>query len=107
MARAAAAVRAEELEKVVLAREVTVEAAAPFDLGAALDRLRSGYPHCYVFAVARGGRCFLGASPERLVGAAGGQVQVACLAGSTARGTTPAEDARLGAALLASAKNRH
>jgi isochorismate synthase len=42
-----------------------------------------------------------------LVRAAGGQVQVTCLAGSTARGATPEEDAQLGAALLASAKNRH
>jgi isochorismate synthase len=107
VAAAAADIRAGRLAKVVLAREVTVEGAAPFAPGAALRHLRRAYPNCYVFAVGRGGRYFLGASPERLVRAAGGQVQVACLAGSTARGVTPEEDAQLGTALLASAKNRH
>ncbi len=104
---AAADIRAGRLDKVVLAREVAVESDHPFTVGTTLRHLRAGYPACYVFAVARGDRCFLGASPERLVQATGGQVQVTCLAGSTARGTTPDDDARLGAELLASTKNRH
>jgi isochorismate synthase len=107
VAAAAADIRAGRLAKVVLAREVAVDGPAPFALGPALRHLRRAYPNCYVFAVGRGTRCFLGASPERLVRAAGGQIQVTCLAGSTARGATPEEDAQLGAALLASAKNRH
>jgi isochorismate synthase len=107
VAAAAADVRAGDLAKVVLAREVIVEGPQPFAAGPALRYLRGAYPNCYVFAVARGDRCFLGASPERLVRAAGGQVQVTCLAGSTARGATPDEDERLGTGLLASAKNRH
>jgi isochorismate synthase len=107
VAAAAAEVRAGALAKVVLARDVTVTGSQPFAVGGALRYLRGAYPNCYVFAVARGDRCFLGASPERLVRAVGGQVQVTCLAGSTARGTTPEEDAQLGDELLASAKNRH
>jgi isochorismate synthase len=95
-----------ELEKVVLARECRVHAAQPFDSVPVLERLRAAYPGCFVFAVARGERCFLGATPERLVRLRDGAVQAMCLAGSIARGATPADDRRLGEALLASAKDR-
>jgi isochorismate synthase len=94
------------LEKVVLARAVYARARVPFDPAAALERLRDAYPNAYIFAVARGPRCFLGATPERLVRLRDGAVDAACLAGSAPRGETPEEDARLGTALLASAKDR-
>lgn len=106
VAAAAEAVRQGALEKVVLAREVRVTAAEPFDVAGVLEHLRESYPTCYVFAVARGERVFLGATPERLVRLSGGEVRVTCLAGSTPRGATPEEDERLGAALLASEKDR-
>jgi isochorismate synthase len=106
VAGAAAAVRAGRLEKVVLAREVRARAGQPFDVPAALHRLREGYPSCHVFAVWRGQRAFLGASPERLVRLEGREVAAACLAGSIARGATPGEDRAQGARLLASAKDR-
>jgi len=106
VSEAAAAVRRGELEKVVLAREVRVEAEEPFDVEAALRRLRDAYPSCYVFAVARGEQVFLGATPERLVRLEGRTVRVASLAGSIRRGTTPEEDRELAAALLASTKDR-
>lgn len=104
---AVAELRAGAMEKVVLAREVRARAAAPFDPAAALDALCRDYPETFVFAVARGGRTFLGASPERLVALKGDTVRASALAGTTARGATPAEDEALGAALLASAKERH
>ena len=94
-------------EKVALARAVEARAAKPLDIGRALDRLRNSYPTAYVFAVARAGRCFMGATPERLVGLRGGIVAATGLAGTTARGTNPADDAQLGDDLLNSAKNRH
>jgi isochorismate synthase len=103
---AARACRTGVLEKVVLARAVRACARVPFDPAAALERLRDAYPNAYVFAVARGPRCFLGATPERLVRLRDGAVDAACLAGSARRGETPEEDARLGSALLASAKDR-
>jgi isochorismate synthase len=71
-----------------------------------LERLRADYPGCFVFGVGRGQRCFLGASPERLVRLREGTVWATCLAGSIARGTTTEEDEHLGTALLASAKDR-
>ena len=103
---AAAAVRAGWLEKVVLARELRARADRPFDVAAALRRLRAAYPSCHVFAVWRGARVFLGASPERLVRLEGREVEAACLAGSIARGASPAEDRAQGERLLASAKDR-
>jgi isochorismate synthase len=95
-----------ELGKVVLARQVQVEGQQPFDPAMVLDRLRADYADCFVFAVARGDRCFLGASPERLVRLRDGTVRATCLAGSIARGATPEQDQRLGAELMSSAKDR-
>jgi isochorismate synthase len=95
------------IEKVVLAREVRVRAARPLSRAAALARLRADYPSCFIFAIDRGADCFLGASPERLIQLQRGNILSTCLAGSIARGATPDEDARLGAELLASAKDRH
>jgi isochorismate synthase len=52
-----------ELEKVVLARRVDVEADSPFDAREVLARLRADQPHCYLYAVDG----MVGASPELLV----------------------------------------
>lgn len=94
------------LDKVVLARAVRAHALAPFDAAAALARLRAAYPSAFVFAVARGVHCFMGATPERLVRLRDRDIDVACLAGSAPRGETPEEDSYLGNALMASAKDR-
>lgn len=86
------------LRKVVLARELLVEADLPFDRSAVLARLRGTYPGCFLFHVDG----FLGASPELLVGRAGDVVRAQPMAGTAPRGGDPTADARLGAALLAS-----
>ncbi len=99
-------IRRGDLEKAVLARAVAARRDTPFDVAAALDRLASDYPSCFVFALARGDATFLGATPERLVRLRDGIVTTMCLAGSVARGATEAEDRRLGDALLASPKDR-
>jgi salicylate biosynthesis isochorismate synthase len=106
VAEAAETVRRGDLEKVVLARRVVIRADEPLDVPAALQQLRAGYPSCYVFAVARGDRVFLGATPERLVHLRDGEVRATCLAGSRRRGTTTEEDRQLGTALLTSEKDR-
>ncbi len=95
------------LEKVVLARAVHLEASEPFDTADALERLSSNTPNCFVFAVARGERCFLGATPERLAKVHEGKISAMGLAGSARRGVTPAEDSEVGERLLKSAKDRH
>jgi isochorismate synthase len=93
-------------EKVVLAREVRAIAQNDFEAGAILNRLRRNFPDATVFAVAREGRAFVGATPERLVRLQGGEVRTAALAGTIARGATPEEDKQLGQELLRSAKNQ-
>lgn len=103
--RVAGNIRAGQLEKAVLARSVRVELPAGFSTRAALLQLRQNYPECYIFGIARGDSCFVGATPERVVHQEQGRVKVACLAGSTGRGATEVEDRSLGDALLADSKN--
>ncbi|MDQ7841496.1 MAG: isochorismate synthase [bacterium] len=105
VAASAQAVRDGILRKVVLARSVRVRG-GPFDPIAALRMLSDGYPGCTLFAVARGARCFLGATPERLVRVRGGEVSAMALAGTAPRGRDDGEDRRLGELLLASSKDR-
>ncbi|MGH2404755.1 MAG: isochorismate synthase [bacterium] len=103
--RAAQAVRDGQLRKIVLARAINVTGlrARP---ATALRRLSADYPNCAIFAVARGDRCFLGATPERLVRIRDSRVNTAAVAGSAPRGGTPDEDERLGEALLKNPKDR-
>ena len=102
----AAAVRGGALEKVVLARAVAWHPHDAPDSITALRRLEGRHPECSIFAVARGRRVFLGASPERLVRVDGRTVRATSLAGSIARGSGREEDARRAAELLSSAKDR-
>ena len=99
-------VRSEDgLSKVVLARESRVRGRRAFNPVSLLRRLSADYPECFTFAVARGEKCFLGASPERLVRLRDRQFSTTSLAGSIARGSTPSEDQHLGRTLLASDKD--
>jgi isochorismate synthase len=101
----ASAVRAGSLRKAVLARGIRVRARR-LDPAAALRTLRADYPACTLFAFARAGRWFLGATPERLVRVRHGEAAVAAVAGTAPRGQTEEEDRRRGAMLLASPKDR-
>ncbi len=101
-------IRQGKFEKVVLARSVQVtltEAAFSFSVETVLSRLRASYPSTYIFALQRGERFFVGATPERLVQAQNGQIHTMALAGSAPRGTTVEEDERIGVDLLRSEKN--
>jgi isochorismate synthase len=95
-------IRAGELRKVVLARELLVHADRPLDAGGVLRRLAAAFPGC-TLAAADG---FVCASPETLVARHGDVVRSHPLAGTAPRGGDPAADARLAAGLLASAKDR-
>jgi isochorismate synthase len=95
-----------DLRKVVLARAARVGTRAAWAPAPILGALRAAYPACVTFAVAQGQRCFLGASPERLVRLQSGTVRTMALAGSISRGGAPEEDERLGQALLQSPKDR-
>jgi isochorismate synthase len=107
VARAAADVRAGRLDKVVLARTERVLVAGEIDVAATLLRMRAANPSASLFAVARNGSVFLGASPETLIRLRDGAFETTPLAGSIARGSTPDEDSLLARRLLRSAKDRH
>ncbi len=106
VARLAGAVGRGRLDKVVLARRVDVRADEAFDLEQVLRRLAASAPESTVFGVSHGLRTFLGATPERLVATEGGVFRTVAMAGSAARGQDAAADDRLGAALMASEKER-
>jgi menaquinone-specific isochorismate synthase len=102
IADAVSAIRAGELDKVVLAREVLVEANRELVPADVLRRLRALYPSCMVFAT--GG--FVGASPELLVSRIGREVTSHPLAGTIPHSGDPVADGQAAAALLASTKER-
>ena len=102
-----AAIAEGAVNKIVLARALDMRAQGPLHPLHLLNGLREKFPDCYSFSVANGrGHSFIGASPERLVRVSKGVLETEALAGSTRRGQSASEDAALGAALLASEKDR-
>src|SRR5581483_6746227 len=75
-----AAIDAGTVEKVVLAREVVVEADEDFPVAAVLARLHAQQPGCYVYAAGD----LVGASPELLVRRAGAVAESRPMAGTVA-----------------------
>jgi isochorismate synthase len=101
VATAVARIGAGELAKVVLARDLLVTADAPLDARSLLARLAARFPDCWTFAVDG----LLGATPELLLRRTGRQLSSRVLAGTAPRGAG-ADDERLAAGLLTSAKDR-
>jgi isochorismate synthase len=106
VARAVERIRAGELEKVVLAREVRAHAAHPHDPAAIVGALRDAFPACFCWCVGTPELAFLGASPELLVRRDGARAQTVALAGTARRSADPAVDDHLGEQLLRSVKDR-
>lgn len=100
--RAVRRIREGALDKVVLARDRVVWAPEALDPRVLAARLHRRFPQCYVFSIDG----LVGATPELLVRRFGDLVTSLVLAGTAARGASPAQDQRLGAALLASPKDR-
>lgn len=88
-------------KKVVLARDLTTGTPQDFDIRPVLAKLAEKYPSCWVYSVDG----TFGASPELLVRVAHGQVSARVLAGTAGRGTDPAVDQAIAAALAGSSKN--
>jgi isochorismate synthase len=106
VARAVERIRAGELDKVVLAREVQVHAGQRHHAAAVLGVLREAFPSCFTFGVGRGERAFVAASPELLVRREGMRAGTLALAGSTRRSADPSVDDHLGEQLMRSEKDR-
>ena len=95
-------IRAGELTKVVLAREIEVVADVEFDPATLWNRLREMNPGALCFCVDK----FVGASPELLVSRMGSTVRAQPMAGTTRRTGHAELDQRRAGELLGSQKNR-
>ncbi|MBS1887746.1 MAG: isochorismate synthase [Actinobacteria bacterium] len=95
-----------EMEKVVLAREVIVSAAAAHDPASIFGGMREQFPACFCFCAGTPEAAFVGASPELLVRRSGAGVSTVALAGSTRRSSDPAVDDHLGERLMRNEKDR-
>ncbi|MCP2343073.1 isochorismate synthase [Actinomadura rupiterrae] len=102
VATATGRIRAGHLRKAVLARDLIAHASRPIDARVLLERLSARYPTCYTFAVAG----LVGATPELLIRRSGDTVDSLVLAGTTARGTGPADDDARARELFRSGKDR-
>jgi isochorismate synthase len=106
VAAATARIGAGEMSKVVLAREVVVNAGAAHDPAALFGAMREQFQACFCFCCGTSEAAFIGASPELLVRRSGASVSTVALAGSTRRSSDPAVDDHLGEQLLRSDKDR-
>lgn len=91
----------DQLDKVVLAREVVAEFERPLDVRRPLRRLADGYPACWTFHVDG----FFGSTPEMLVRLERGLVTSRVLAGTIRRTGDDAQDAALAGSLTRSSKD--
>ncbi len=98
---AVAHIRAHDLGKVVLARDLVGHLPLESDLRRALVELALGYPDCWTFAVDG----LVGSSPETLVRVDHGTVSARVLAGTISRGPDGASDHQAAIALAASHKD--
>lgn len=103
--KATDSIKAGKLDKVVLARDVSLTFNDSIQAEQVLHTLMNEQKSSYIFAVENGDSCFLGATPERLVKLDGQKVLSTCLAGSIKRGQTDEEDILLGETLLNDQKN--
>lgn len=107
VARALDAIRSGRVRKLVLSRDLVLEAPAPLDPWSIVDRIDRQGPYGILFAVRFDReRAFLSATPERLFAQRGREVRCDCLAGTALRGRTPEEERLTAARLLASEKDR-
>jgi len=95
-------IRAEKFQKVVIARDIEVEAQNPIDVHSVLQRLRASFGSSYRYSVGN----MIGASPELLVHVEGRTIRSHPLAGTAPRTGDPDTDAALAQELIASTKNQ-
>ncbi len=104
--RATELIREGAFEKIVLTRAFDWRRAEPFDVYATLHRLRRANAPCHTFLIDEQDGAMVGATPETLLSLFDGEVRTESVAGTTRRGDSAAEDARLAEALLSSDKDR-
>lgn len=95
-------IRAGELQKVVIARDIEIEAQNPIDVHGVLQRLRASFGSSYRYSVGN----MIGASPELLVQVEGRTIRSHPLAGTAPRTGDPDTDVLLATELIESTKNQ-
>lgn len=100
------AIKNNQAEKIVLARELRLKFTKKAEITVMLDKLIQAQSNSYIFAFEHGTDCFIGATPERLVKVEKKQLLSTCLAGTAPRGETKEEDARISTQLFHDEKNR-
>ena len=101
VAQAVAKIHSGDIEKVVLARDLTATSAKPIDERFALRNLSSAYPSTWVFSVAG----LIGATPELLLRLKRGMVTSRVLAGTISKSGDDARDLALAGSLARSSKD--
>ena len=101
VAEAVQRIQADDLDKVVLARDLVATLAEPLDVRAPLARLADGYPSCWTFHVDG----FFGSTPEMLVRLERGLVTSRVLAGTIRRTGDDTHDLALAGSLARSSKD--
>lgn len=104
--RARDEVRADTVQKIVMAREMKVTLNKTANLPMIINNLIQTQPNSYVFAFEKDDDCFIGASPERLVRVNNEHVLSTCLAGTAPRGQNEREDEQIKEQLFHDDKNR-
>ena len=104
--RVTAVIKAQQAEKVVIARAMKLSFDQSLAPAAALYQVSEEQPESFLFGLEAENQFFFGATPERLVKVQDRQALSTCLAGSTPRGKTVEIDAALGNELLNDSKNR-
>ncbi|MFP4530637.1 MAG: anthranilate synthase component I [Halodesulfurarchaeum sp.] len=102
--KAKRAVNEGEIYQAVISR--TRELDGEIDAVGLYESMRSVNPSPYMYLLSHGDRSIVGASPETLVSVAGETVLNNPIAGTCARGSSPAEDRRLAGEMLADDKER-
>ncbi|OJW51973.1 MAG: hypothetical protein BGO63_18990 [Candidatus Accumulibacter sp. 66-26] len=93
------------LAKVVLTRSTRIDAGHPIVPARLLAALAARHPECTIYGVGQHGRCFAGATPERLVALDAGVVRADALAGTAWHGDGTTQTAQARQATLQDDKN--
>ncbi|CAB4623440.1 unannotated protein [freshwater metagenome] len=101
VAQAVARIHAGEIEKVVLARDLSASAGQKIDERSALHKLSAAYPSTWVFSVAG----LIGATPELLLRLKRGMVTSRVLAGTISKSGDDERDLALAGSLARSSKD--
>lgn len=97
----------ENIQKIVLARTLDLEADSSFNPLISLDNIRNAYPQCHACSIANGkNQSFITAPPERLIKVCDGYLYTEAVAGSAPRGSNMQEDAFYSKELLNNKKER-